>query len=106
MRKITELASNAFYNEKDFNLSNTRVYFDGLGGGFLYLHNNLIAEIDYRSNKLKISSAGWETNTTKERLNGILNEKLLYITQKDFVWYLCETGTKNKVEFKKGNSLN
>jgi hypothetical protein len=50
------------------------------------LHGN---EIAYRYNDpertLSITDAGWQTNTTKERLNGIPN---VHIHQKDWVWYL------------------
>ena len=34
---------------------------------------------------LYIRDGGWQSNTTKERLNGLPN---VYINQKDFQWYL------------------
>ena len=49
----------------------------------IILHGNTIAELSHEG--LQITSAGWETNTTKERLNGLPN---VNITQKDFIWYL------------------
>ena len=38
------------------------------------LHGNCIAWFDTASNDFNISSAGWETVTTKSRLNAILEE--------------------------------
>ena len=38
------------------------------------LHGNCIAWFDTASNDFNISSAGWETVTTKSRLNALLNE--------------------------------
>jgi|TARA_R110000851_G_C12936938_1_gene551867 hypothetical protein len=52
----------------------------------LLLHGN---EIAYRYNNpertLSITNCGWESVTTKERLNGIPN---VSISQKNFEWYL------------------
>ena len=49
----------------------------------LILHGNIIAELSHEG--LQITSAGWQSNTTKERLNGLPN---VSIHQKDFQWYL------------------
>ena len=53
----------------------------------LYLHDNKIAEIHKTKRKkvLKITNAGWKTNTTKERLNGLNGVR---INQRKGVWYL------------------
>lgn len=105
MRKITELAVKAFYNFEDFKSSNTEVdTFANVVTFYLFWH--AIARIEPKGNEsvLYVSSAGWQTVTTKERLNGILAIKGLYIKQKDFVWYLCDNHG-NEIEFKKGNSL-
>lgn len=52
-------------------------------GTTLYLHGNAIARHGDRG--LEITNAGWESNTTKERLNGLPG---VSINQKDFQWYL------------------
>lgn len=57
-------------------------------GRALYLHGNKIAE--YRTAedgtlRLYITTAGWKSNTTKERLNGLPR---VSIYQKAGVWYL------------------
>ena len=49
----------------------------------LYLHGHLIAKADH--NGLQITNAGYFTNTTKERLNGLPH---VHIHQKNFEWYL------------------
>lgn len=84
MRKITKEAVNAFINDRSFNQGNTsvRVYGDITG---LYLHGHLIAQRDTTDNTLHITSAGWETNTTRERLNGIPG---VSISQRKWTWYL------------------
>jgi len=85
MRKITKESVNAFMNARKFKKGNMEV--EVLPNvTILKLHGN---EIAYRYNDpertLSITDAGWQTNTTKERLNGIPN---VHIHQKDWVWYL------------------
>ncbi len=96
MRKITEQAANAFMNAKKFKSGNTTVDVL-LNVTVLSLHGN---EIAYRyndpENTLSITNAGWESNTTKERLNGMLEVlDLPYkIVQRNFKWiiqkYQCD----------------
>lgn len=82
MKKITELAARAFINRKPFRRANTWT-----DGTTLYLHGNVIARWD--NGILQIRSAGWETKTTKERLNGVLSLlNLPRITQKNYTWYV------------------
>ena len=71
MRQITKDSVNAFMNAEPFRRSNTEV--EVLPNvTVLKLHGNAIA---YRYNDpertLSITNAGWATNTTKERLNGL-----------------------------------
>ena len=84
MRKITDEAVSAFLDRKPFKKSNMKVQLDFGGVWKLKLHGNTIATID-EMNMLSISNAGWESNTTKERLNGLPNVR---INQKKFQWYL------------------
>tara|TARA_R100001015_G_C4590814_1_gene146315 strand:+ start:443 stop:742 length:300 start_codon:yes stop_codon:yes gene_type:complete len=85
MRKITQEACFAFeYAYADnFNKSNTRVVRSNEVAAEMYLHGNLIAYSNETG--IYISNAGYKTNTTKERLNGLTG---VHIEQKDFVWYL------------------
>ena len=82
MKKITEKAIQAFKEGKNFKLSNTEVV-ASYEVTKLYLFDNLIAEEN--RNGFYITSAGWKTNTTRERLNGFSN---VYIQQKKDTWYL------------------
>lgn len=82
MRKITQDAVRAFRNGNRFKRGNTEVRIYGQQR-LLRLHNNVIASLDPEG--LFITSAGWATPTTKERLNGLPN---VHIVQKDFQWFL------------------
>lgn len=83
MRQITQEACNAFENGQNYKKSNTKVYVLDDVHREMILHGNLIAFSN--SNGIFISNAGYKTNTTKERLNGLTG---VHIQQKDFVWYL------------------
>jgi len=50
-----------------------------------YVWGNKIATLLPRKRILTVSSAGWETKLTKDRLNRLLPKG--YITQKKFKWY-------------------
>ena len=78
MTQIGENAGYAFDNGCNFNQANTSV-----SAGALYLHGNKIA--DHLNGKTVISLAGWDTHTTKERLN---NLRGVSIHTKDFQPYL------------------
>jgi len=85
MKQITIKSINAFLNATRFKESNTEV--EVLPNvTILKLFGNAIA---YRyndpNNTLSITNCGWQTNTTKERLNGLPNVR---IQQKRGEWYL------------------
>lgn len=85
MRKITEQSIEAFYNAEPFKSGNMEIKVLP-NVTVMLLHGN---EIAYRYNDpnktLSITNAGWESNTTKERLNGLEG---VSIQQKKGVWYL------------------
>lgn len=92
MRQITKESIEAFESLTPFNKSNTEVKILGTENGVsvwaeLYLFDNKIAEIHKNKRKkvLKITNAGWKSNTTKERLNALEG---VHIHQKQGVWYL------------------
>jgi len=89
-RKITTDAINAFMSGQKFNRDNTRVELSARGDYWsLFLHGNEIAQryrfADSEGSTIKVSNAGWQSNTTKERLNGIPG---VSIVQRKGVWYL------------------
>ena len=97
MRKITADAVRAFRNRQPFKRGNTLVkVFDN--SVVLCLHGNMIAELA-TDGALYISDGGWQSNTTKERLNGF---PTVNIHQKDFRWFLNGVewdGSKIKVDW-------
>ena len=83
MRKITKESVNAFLMGKTFNKGNMSVTKEGETFR-LKLHGNTIATID-ELGVLSVSNAGWASNTTKERLNGLPG---VSVNQKNWNWYL------------------
>jgi len=71
MRKITKQAVQAFINAQPIKLDNTEVEIDRDGRVWMLLYGNPIAVCDREG--VRISTSGWETRTTKERLNGLLD---------------------------------
>jgi hypothetical protein len=91
MRQITIDAARAFNYNRAFKRSNTQVKIIGnIDRVELLLHGNLIAFKDTKGTF--ISDGGWQSVTTKERLNGLLSylndTSYNSIIQKDFQWYL------------------
>ena len=88
-KKITMDSVHAFIANKPFRRENMGVEIDRNGTVYLKLWNNIIAFRDC-DGKVYIRNCGWETNTTKERLNYLLYAlgSDLKITQRKFVWYL------------------
>jgi hypothetical protein len=91
MRKIETLMNEAVANNKDWHSSNTSVtYNEENDVSIVRLHGNKIAEIgdDY----LQIFDGGWQSNTTKSRLNALIDRFCNAVTdgvfQKDYVWYV------------------
>ena len=85
MRKITQQAVEAFMDARPFSKDNTTI--EVLPNvTIMSLFGNRIA---YRYNDpdrtLSVTNAGWFSNTTKERLNGIPG---VNIKQKKGEWYL------------------
>jgi hypothetical protein len=83
MRKITSEAVDKFLSRTPFKKSNMEVD-QGYGQFRLKLHGNVIATLD-ELGVLTVSNAGWATNTTKERLNGIPGVR---VHQKNWNWFL------------------
>ncbi len=83
MRKITADAIRAFRNNQSFKRDNTKVVILQTGR-YLCLHGSVIAEMDSNGD-LWINDAGWQTVTTKERLNGF---PTVNIHQTNFQWFL------------------
>ena len=91
MRKIEQQMNEAILNRKDFFKGNTSVenYITetGVREAIVKLHGNHIATV---GDTLQICDAGWQTVTTKSRLNALCNEfaEGCYVFQKNFDWFL------------------
>ena len=84
MRKITTDSIRAFRNGNNFKRGNTQVKtYAHSNYRELLLHGHVIA--DMNENGLFISDGGWQTATTKDRLNGLPN---VSIYQRNFKWFL------------------
>ena len=90
MRKIETQMNAAISNNQDWKKDNTEVaYYSGHDISRVYLHNNLIAEIG--PTYVQLFDGGWQTNTTKSRLNAILKTHGVdgeHIFQKKGEWFL------------------
>ena len=99
MRKIEEQMNMAIRSRKNWAGSNTTVRCykkDRITTEIdVLLHGNCIAWLDTASNDFNISSAGWETVTTKSRLNAILEEFAsgCRVIQRDFEGFVSDFGT-------------
>jgi hypothetical protein len=70
VRKITRDACNAFINGVEFTRENMHVHHNGDGAtSRMYLFGKLIAERD--GDTLRVTLAGFPTDTTRDRLNGL-----------------------------------
>ena len=68
---------------------NTRVVTDGHGRTVVYLHGNPIIEVIpcEDGHHAVIRDCGWQSHTTKSRLNAFLRGYATLIHQRDFKWY-------------------
>ena len=78
MRKITEQACRAFHNNKPFKKNNTEVVIERFENGDIRsvrmsLFGNVIAIKYSNDNLIRICFKGYNTVTTRERLNGLSN---------------------------------
>ena len=103
MRKIERQMCAAVQSNKDWKSANTSVHFDPeTGVSVVRLHGNKIAEVT--DNDMTIFDGGWQTTTTKSRLNALINEFCNGITdgvfQKNYEWFIRDNNTT--VDFENG----
>jgi len=91
MRKIERQMNMAITHKTDWSSSNTRVEFnDNTNCSSVFLHGHRIATLCHETKAVKVDSCGWQTVTTKSRLNAILSE-VKYgcsVFQKNFDWFV------------------
>ena len=90
MRKIEQQMNNAISTNANWQSGNTSVHFNEEDNvSVVRLHGNLIAEVG--DNFIRLFDGGWQSNTTKSRLNAILQEHGESgdrVFQKDWTWML------------------
>ena len=82
-RKIELQMNAAISNNINWSKDNTRVEFDPeTGESKVYLHGNHIADVG--ENYVRLFDGGWQSNTTKSRINAILGEHVVDICYHGF----------------------
>ena len=93
MRKIETLMNKAIENGNDWSLDNTRVEHIG-DAAYVYLHGNLISKVG--DEFIELFDGGWQSKTTKSRLNAILSAHGLpgeYVFQRNYQWFVNYNGS-------------
>jgi hypothetical protein len=98
MRKIESQMNRAIRGQRNWTSGNTTVFTTDNGlESTVYLHGNHIATFDHVHQNLYIFDGGWQSNTTKSRLNALCYEfnTGFKVIQRDWTWYLQNfLGTK------------
>ena len=112
MRKIETQMNMAIKSQKNWCSGNTQVITDN-GFSRVFLHGNHIANVfdDVVDGNVKkvvqLFDGGWQSNTTKSRLNALLYEFATGFTvfQKNWEWFVSDFQGKNIVDFDNGISI-
>ena len=91
MRQIEAKMNQAMRHFLPFSSGNTTVV-QHRNDMEVFLHGNHIATLNKISMDLRLFDGGWQSNTTKSRLNALLDEFVpsMGVFQKDFVWYVSD----------------
>jgi hypothetical protein len=91
MRQITIESVTAFLNAKRFSKSNMSVEVLPNVTILKYQGNSIAYKYNNPKKTIAITNCGWESRTTKERLNGVIELSYVNIEpiyQKNWQWYL------------------
>ena len=111
MRKIEQEMNRAIRYRRNFSKANTSVRCFKTNGITtdvdVFLHGNHIASLDTASNQLTIKDGGWQSVTTKSRLNALLDEFVpsMRIFQNDWTWYISDSLDGSKRLFTSGMTV-
>ena len=108
MRKIEREMNNAVKNKIAWSKSNTLTTFSSdLKECFIYLHGNHIATYNYEDKELSLFDGGWQSNTTKSRLNALCYEFAtgFSVFQKNWNWFVSDF-QNTVVDFTDGITVN
>ena len=94
MRKIETEMNEAIRNGHAWSKDNTCVTYDPTNNmsAEVYLHGNHIATYNYALKELELYDGGWQSNTTKSRLNALCNEFAtgFNVFQKNWNWFISD----------------
>lgn len=105
MRLIEKKMNDAIASGKDWQSGNTSVHHSEEGVAIVRLHGHKIAEIG--EGWIQLWTQGWETVTTKSRINAVLEANGLpgeRVFAKNFDWFVQQEG--GAVPFFEGIRLN
>ena len=85
----TTRESNKWLRDHNIRTGNTKVRFQ-FGRTIVRLYSTDIVDVDTRDNTITLNTGGWNTVTTKERMNAVLSafNSPYRVYQRDFQWYV------------------
>ena len=94
MRKIEREMNRAIRTGRNFSSSNTTVKHGWDNEADVYLHGDPIATV--KDPSIIIKDGGWQSNTTKSRLNALLDEFSygMRVFQKNYEWFVSYKNVK------------
>ena len=106
MRKIEKNMNSAIWSKKNWAGSNTTVITEN-DISTVMLHGNHIATYYHDTKELALFDGGWQSNTTKSRLNALCAEFAtgFGVFQKNWEWFISDF-SNNKKEFADGITVN
>ena len=91
MRQIEKNMNSAIKSQTNWAGSNTTVITED-GESRVMLHGNHIATYNHSLKELELYDGGWQSNTTKSRLNALCNEFAtgFGVFQKNWNWFISD----------------
>ena len=106
MRQIEKNMNSAIWSKKNWAGSNTTVITED-NISTVMLHGNHIATYYHDTKELALFDGGWQSNTTKSRLNALCYEFAtgFGVFQKNWEWFVSDFSNSKK-EFADGITVN
>ena len=108
MRKLERQMNQAIRGQRNWAGSNTTVFTTDNGlESTVYLHGNHIATYFHYDRKLQLFDGGWQSVTTKSRLNALCDEFAVGhgVFQKNWQWFISDRLSGVNIPFISGTSV-
>ena len=107
MRQIEKQMNSAIWSKTNWAGSNTTVITED-NESKVMLHGNHIATYNHTLKELELFDGGWQSNTTKSRLNALCYEFAtgFGVFQKNWEWFVSDFQNKTVKEFVDGITVN